>query len=491
MALAHPPQYIHTHHPRRGSLTPLGLNVISPVSPFQVVPTSNQPHSPVRSLGFSPTASQYPPDPYTTSSGGLRRGSGASSTSTLTQTRPGTHSAIGFNRDRRRSSLVPNGIPVALAGIGNDGRRSSLTPSVPTLAPPSPTRAHVSGRVSRPTSSDGKSPLHSRPEGFSKANLYLEPDAQSRRGSLPHLQYGGWHGSHPSHRTWNPSLPTQRGSVEEAPVPEAGFKFGSAGPTSPAALAPVPTPAPSVPVSATLTEAEFHLKESEMSPARRARARAGDVFAQAEEEEAERQRKAFIAATYGEDGRRARERLTLGAPVPVPANSARRPSLMLWEKLGMAAHSRLDMEECGPASAPGPASSLKEKEEVGPRRGSLPIAIPGGGLGRATSRRRQGTQQSPSLLLMNESGGEESDAEDQDRPVSLYRPGVMLMPDVVRPSQAHAPSFTLVGSRTEATSLDPRIATSNTPPERSQSSSRPPTTPSPSITSSPCARGCH
>lgn len=184
---------------------------------------------------------------------------------------------------------------------------------------------------------------------------------------------------------------------EESALPDSGFKFGS-GPSS---------------------EVDVTLKTLELSPSRKAKAKEGDVFAQAEEDEAERQRTAFLAATYGEDGRRARERLTLGGIPPASSpNSTRRPSLMLWEKLGMAAHAKVIESENGPASAPNQSSSLKDVEEFGPRRGSLPIAIPGNGFGRSPSKRLRGGDgdRVPVLSLTDESAGEESESEEQAVP---------------------------------------------------------------------------
>lgn len=83
--------------------------------------------------------------------------------------------------------------------------------------------------------------------------------------------------------------------------------------------------------------------------------RAQDVFAEAEAAEADRQKREFLAATYGGDGKRARERLSLASS---HSPGTRRPSLMLWEKLGK-------------QSTSAPALPLPDE-----RRGSLPIAIP-------------------------------------------------------------------------------------------------------------------
>lgn len=61
------------------------------------------------------------------------------------------------------------------------------------------------------------------------------------------------------------------------------------------------------------------------------------VFEEAEAEEAERQRRTFLAATYGVDGRRARERLSIGGQSihAGQGRGLRRESLILWESVGM------------------------------------------------------------------------------------------------------------------------------------------------------------
>lgn len=178
---------------------------------------------------------------------------------------------------------------------------------------------------------------------------------------MPQLHYGGWTGPR-----WNPSLPPQRGSVGEETLPDEGFKFGS--------ISAAEGAGPS-------TTATSALRAIEISPSRRASKVKLDAFQEAEAAEAERQRRAFLAATYGEDGRRARERLSIGGPVahaPSPSSpSARRPSLMLWEKLGMAAAAKLVEPELAASSAPTLIlPKTMGNEDIGPRRGSLPIAIP-------------------------------------------------------------------------------------------------------------------
>ncbi|WVQ69982.1 uncharacterized protein L199_008206 [Kwoniella botswanensis] len=430
IAVTHPSQFIHTHHPRRGSLTPLGLNLISPVPPHVNRDRSgsgsgSQPTT-SRSVGFQQSWPSAEFGPNIAGGGSLlgqRRGSAASTTSTLTQSRPPQQPAHSF--------YPPDWNP--------GRRRSSLTPSGPTLAAPSPTRTHISGKTSRPVSSDGSNgsngtpSLRSRhkalgtesvaPDSTSPSSFAAStPEGYARRGSLPHLGYGGWAG--PGHRTWNPVLPPPRGSVGENPaeeiqLPDEGFKFGSvSGHASGSGSGTSPATAA--------------LRAVDLSPnsGRRASIRKRDemdVFEQAEEAEAERQRRAFLAATYGEDGKRARERLSIGAqggqgPPGPPAGGLRRQSLLLWERMGMAKQS--SDSEIGPSSAPPvpshlfPANGLLAEGDLAQRRGSLPIAIPGGGLGRSASRRsaREPKKDSPSIVVKQDPEGtaEEEENEDED-----------------------------------------------------------------------------
>lgn len=396
--MTHPSQYIHTHHPRRGSMTPLGLNVISPVSPIQFS-TSFSP-SPMRSVGFSPSGSA-PQD-------AVRRESVTSSSSTLTQSRPASSVAYpsGFNRERRRSSL---------------------TPSQSTLAPASPSRTLVTARISRPSTSEGSGPPASHGmartgEGApSRTTLNQLPGATKygRRGSLPHLTYGGWTGPQTA---WNPSLPPQRGSVGED-QPDEGFKFGSGVNVPSAAAAALRA----VDISPGSRRGSFMLSSK--------RREDRDAFEDAEAEEAERQRRAFLAATYGGDAKRARERLSIGGPSTTPAGGSpgtsssttlRRPSLALWEKMHMSTLSaKLAAEVNEPttsASAPVGFEPLASLIDPGPRRGSLPIAIPGGRLGRSPSRRmaRAADLDAPPKSADSQGkGGAADDDADDDIQVSL------------------------------------------------------------------------
>ncbi|WRT67229.1 uncharacterized protein IL334_004195 [Kwoniella shivajii] len=394
IASTHPSQFIHTHHPRRGSLTPLGLNLISPVAPHVARDAGQMSAS--RSVGFH--------QPWTNSdnntalpNGGVslghRRGSAASTTSTLTQSRPLP------SHQSNHSFYPPDWNP--------GRRRSSLNPALPSLAAPSPTRTHASGKSSRPVSSDGSGSGGSgMPSSRSRARVSgaeqvapdssaaapisgVPPEVYARRGSLPHPGYGGWAG--PAHRTWNPVLPPPRGSVgdsiaDEAQLPDEGFKFGSVNANSGTSAASAALRA--VEASPTGTRRPSIRKRDDM-----------DVFEIAEEAEADRQRRAFLAATYGEDGKRARERLSIGGqsgqgPPGTPASALRRQSLLLWERMGIS-KSPGSGDEVGPSSAPPLPSALSHISPTGAfsegdfaqRRGSLPIAIPGGGFRRSSSRR--------------------------------------------------------------------------------------------------------
>ena len=308
--------------------------------------------------------------------------------------------------------------PAFPIGFNPERRRSSLTPSIAQALPPSPTRAHASGvfgapadtKRRRPGTSDGQGPpaLHTR-HHTSNGVRTLQQQQQAndaRRGSMPQLHYGGWTGP-----KWNPSLPPQRGSVGDEALPDDDYKFGSV-----SANDKTPTQA---------SAATFALKAIEISPSRRASKIRMDAFQEQEQEEAERQQRAFIAATYGADGRRARDRLSIGGPnahaqlAPTPLN--RRPSLMLWEKLGMAAAAKQFEPELAASSAPTLVlpSPLSE-DEFGQRRGSLPIAIPYTGLGRSPSSRR-GTNLDGELSvaeegqsLSSEEGYERRDEFDSD-----------------------------------------------------------------------------
>lgn len=157
-----------------------------------------------------------------------------------------------------------------------------------------------------------------------------------------------------------------------------------------------------------------------------------DAFEQAEAEEAERQRRAFLAATYGVDSQRARERLSIGgSSTPAagspgtPGNSkTRRQSLLLWERVHMATLSAKLATEAGE----GPLSLLaihlpNTLDESASRRGSLPIAIPGRQLGRMPSGRMRSADMDAVSKVPNPEGEtpseeDESDNDDKDEPAT-------------------------------------------------------------------------
>ncbi|ODN83314.1 hypothetical protein L202_01481 [Cryptococcus amylolentus CBS 6039] len=353
VAVMHPSRFIHTHHPRRASLIPLGMNVISPVAPEHL--RERESINPARNVGFQPN---YTLDVYNAlqaSPDASRRDSVVSTTSTLTLSRPAS-------RPPQQQATHPFYPP----NWSSDRRRSSLTPSISAVAPPSPTRAVASGRSSRPLTSES---AQSKTDGRDTASGFLysaaKGDYHARRGSLPHMGHRNWAG--PSQRSWNPTLPPSRGSVDhEDTLPSADFKFGSG-----------PSPAPFSPFAGSPRGKEPK-KQEDMS-----------VFEQAEVEEAERQRRAFMAATYGADGQRARDRLSFGGQSGYSsgysstdgAGGLRRQSLMMWERMGLF---RGSGDESAVSAPIGPTHSTHLMEtsinddDLGPRRGSLPVAIPGG-----------------------------------------------------------------------------------------------------------------
>lgn len=238
---------------------------------------------------------------------------------------------------------------------------------------------------------------------------------------MPHIVYeaGG------SSRAWNPSLAPPRGSVgDEETILGDGFRFGSipseSGPSSPATATLRAIDGPS-------GRRASHIPTSGMGLR-------SDVFEEAEAAEAEKQRKAFIAATFGTDGKRARERLSIGGPGAStphgsPGSNMRRPSLMLWEKLGMqAAHRAIGPLDVGSASAPtlpifGQPASFDDSDMLGHRRGSLPIAIPGGTIGRSSSKREQKEARKHDMdapIIIQPGGdGEESSEDEEEEDVAL------------------------------------------------------------------------
>ena len=399
ISVTHPSPFIHTHHPRRGSLTPLGLNVISPVPPPQVQSLEGSPGFPIRSFGFNAAGgSDGQSDPS-------RRDSVASVASNLTATRPSTYamnavagssSSALFNASRRRPSLTPSLPNLAPpSNFNGSKRRSSLTPSLPTLAAPSPTRALVAGRLSaRPPSSEGHyQPVHSRTMDSITGTTHhrrasaaaIISGSDTRRGSLPHLYYGAWTG--PGTPTaprepWNPALASLRGSVDD-PIIDQSFKFGCPPAATTASLASSSTG------SRTAESGDDPASGSAQRPATTSsssKRKELSAFELAEQQEADRQRRAFLAATYGEDSRRARARLSLGGPLgasPGSPASTRRQSLLLWERIhkppeagGINQSSAAAFAAAAAATAvPAPMLHQTLEKELG-RRPSLPINIP-------------------------------------------------------------------------------------------------------------------
>ncbi|BEI91392.1 uncharacterized protein CcaverHIS019_0402120 [Cutaneotrichosporon cavernicola] len=367
ISVTHPSQFIHTHHPRRGSITPLGLNVISPVAP-QLQHVDGAVHfaeggshlgsSPMRTVGFhAADGSAYMlggqrRDSVATTSSSASKTSGASY---LTATRPGYSSGV-----YRRSSLTPSlqSLPAGTSSpqllpthrstplVDSSRRRGSLTPSVPTLSAPSPTRALAAGKLVAKLSA-GDLPIHAHTADVvaERRGSAAALQAESRRGSLPQLYYGAW-----------TSTGDRRGSGEsdlgQATI-RRGFKFGSIN----SAEQEQDGAAGSLQRIAQLSWA----KKSEAS-----------AFEEAEQAEAERQRRAFLAATYGEEGRRARARLSLGgnSATTSPA-STRRQSLVLWERI----KSSTSSSSTGHGTPGGPSTTTSD-DLIQIRRPSLPVNIP-------------------------------------------------------------------------------------------------------------------
>ena len=212
---------------------------------------------------------------------------------------------------------------------------------------------------------------------------------------MPHLNYGGWNGHAP--RVWNPSLPPPRSSVGEDNLgPNEGFKFGSGGPGPSAA-------------AAALKQLDISRRSSAASK------KPMNAFEELEFEEAEKQRRAFFDATYGTDGFRARERLSFasGSGGQQSPGNLRRTSLALWEKISMTSRPTDSpiTAMTDPVSLPS-LSAAKSLEDLGPRRGSLPVAIPGSGLGRTPSRRRD--VEPPSIVGPDDQVDDLEEAADED-----------------------------------------------------------------------------
>lgn len=105
-----------------------------------------------------------------------------------------------------------------------------------------------------------------------------------------------------------------------------------------------------------------------------------------------------------------------------PLQPTRRPSLMLWEKLGMAAAAKVIEPDIAASSAPTLVlpKAMSHGEFV-PRRGSLPIAIPLSPHGVSPSRRERRLDDSQ-LPDSDDAFGEEDEDEDlNEYPVGYDR----------------------------------------------------------------------
>lgn len=180
--------------------------------------------------------------------------------------------------------------------------------------------------------------------------------AESRRGSLPHMYYGAWTG---------PMMGQQysRMTLEDdtEPAISRGFTFGTISSEPPGITT-------SDPGHGSAGQSLQRLAQLSSSTSRRADN--VSAFQAAEELEAERQRRAFLAATYGQDSARARARLSLGGTPNTNASSpssTRRQSLLIWER----AHKPPD----GVPPAPALAAAVMQDTALASRRPSLPINI--------------------------------------------------------------------------------------------------------------------
>jgi hypothetical protein len=245
IAVLHPSAFIHTHHPRRGSLTPLNLNTISPVPPTAQVQAY------------------------------VRRASHA-------------QSSDGWS----------------LSG-GMGVRRKSLTPSTPSLAAASPTRIAASGTIARRPAQDQNNPRLVSPErrraslrpltaGDARLTPRMAPSGLSvRRASQPTVQEASTL-QHPRDLDLDPTSRRRRSSVASAShdlLPGVkirdDFKFGE--PLSAVASSSM-LPRSRSPSSSTGSNSRTSPSNATIS---------SNKFSDGESVEAERQRLAFMSSTYG------------------------------------------------------------------------------------------------------------------------------------------------------------------------------------------------
>ncbi len=353
-SILHPSAYIHTHHPRRTSLTPLTLNLISPA----------------------------PPSTY------------------LQQ------------EVRRQSHQMSSAIPIY--GYSS-ARRRSLTPSIATLAEASPTKLAATGAISRmggpspqylpdedrlgsssrlgtrPSVSEGNLGEAAPPVFGSRAIPASFESVDARRSSQPTINLQGPAARSPL--TTGSRTPVQMDPQEEAtltralPIVGTNYRFGkpagtlAAGPSTPTRYSPTAVTGNS-PLSASTSSSEVA--------------------------EAERQRIAFMASTYGKVPRGSIGGISDRRMSAIrTASCADQPSAIGNEgprrgSLGFPGHAALG------------TSGTILTESVGPRnderRGSLPIAIPSP---RGTHRTVPSTDSSHHLPTSDEEASEnEHETED-------------------------------------------------------------------------------
>ncbi len=324
-AVLHPPAYIHTHHPRRASLTPLNLNAISPAA--------LQPHVQEQ----------------------IRRKSAQHGIQDM------GHWPV---------SASATAIPMHFS----PARRRSLTPSLSTLAAPSPTRLTAPGTLIR-TSSNRPLAIEESADKLSLGSRLRPSVSEGNRGDEPPPPFGSRSGTSATLAALGASLASTSGSYSRrnsaihphaessdmaptSPIPPpielpVTFKFGEAGapgPTTPTAPQNQSGAAPITPVSVSSSEAA----------------------------EAERQRIAFMTSTYGKIPRR-----SFGGLGDRRMSAIRTESgLDMPGSLGNEGYRRGSQVLSGyQVSTPGESSSVPERvnrthASTHDRRGSLPIAIP-------------------------------------------------------------------------------------------------------------------
>jgi hypothetical protein len=347
ITVLHPSAYIHTHHPRRGSLTPLNLNTISPVPP------------------------------------------------------PANVMACV-----RRASHAPSADGWSLPG-GSGVRRKSLSPTMPTLATISPNRIAASGSGSRRmgvwTGDASKSGARLVPPEVRRSSLRpltagdassrpfkgLASDLGTRRASQPTTQaYERLEYDPPRIAAATPVVDNYRlnfatgqtlGSESFGAGIRQDFKFGEAS-ASPLASGSLPR-----------SRSRSSSNGSKSSPSNRTLA--SNRFSDGDSIEAERQRIAFLNSTYNTGGRGSTpSRMDELAPDHSPGHAKAIPlGLPLGTMLGNEGYRRGslglpgygDMSpsmQASPSRSPktlgNPSARLGSHFQPDGRRGSNPINIP-------------------------------------------------------------------------------------------------------------------